>query len=186
MIKTIREIGLRRALKFVFLTFFLALFNLLLFPPFRVWVLRLLGAQVGANVVIHRVRFFNFYRKGFPGLRISDNCFLGDDCLIDLADAVVLEEHVTLAERVTILTHTNVGYRDHPLQEFIPPSHSPVLMRRGAFLGANATVLPGVEIGECAVVGAGAVVLKNVSAFSVVGGVPARLLRFLKESCGVK
>lgn len=185
MMKALREIGLKGALKFSFLTPAHALFDVLLFPPLRTLALRLLGAQVGADVIIHRVRFFNFYRNGFPGLRISDNCFLGDDCLLDLAEAIILEEHVTLAERVTILTHTNVGYRNHPLQATIPSKTAPVILRRGAFVGANATLLPGIEIGECAVVGAGAVVCSHVPAFSVVGGVPAKLLRLISKKTAV-
>lgn len=180
--KAIREIGWGKALKFGWLTVAHALYQLLLFPPLRTAALRLMGAHVGVDVIIHPVRFLNLYRRGFRGLRIGDNCFLGNDCLIDLADAVIMEEHVTLAERVTVLTHTNVGYSDHPLQPYFPSTSAPVILRRGAFVGASATLLQGVEIGECAMVAAGAVVVANVPSFSVVGGVPARVLRFLKQS----
>ncbi len=179
MRKALDELGWKRALKFVAYSFAHAAFQLLLFPPLRTLALRLLGARVGVNVVIHSVRFFNLYRGGFRGLRIGDNCFIGDDCLIDLAEAVTLEDHVTLAERVTILTHTNVGYRDHPLQAYLPSMAASVGLRRGAFVGACATLLPGVEVGEQAIVAAGAVVDANVPPATVVGGVPARVIRWL-------
>ena len=64
-----------------------------------------------AASILHDVRFFNLYRRGLAGLRIGDECFLGDECLLDLAEEIMLEAQVTLAERVLVLTHTNVGYR---------------------------------------------------------------------------
>ena len=178
--EAIREIGLQRALRFGFFTLAHALYQLLLFPPLRTIALRLLGGRVGSGTIIHSTRFFNLYRKGFAGLRISDRCFIGEECLIDLADSVTLEEHVTLAERVTVLTHMNVGYADHPLQRFFPSLSAPVVFRRGAFVGACATILPGVEIGTCAVVAAGALVRDSVPPYAVVGGVPAKVIRSLR------
>jgi maltose O-acetyltransferase len=91
-----------------------------------------------------------------------------------------LEDQVTLAERVLILTHTNVGYRDHPLQRHFPPVAAPVIIGRGSFLGANVTVLPGVRIGEGVFVAAGSVVTADVPAHTLVAGIPARALRTLE------
>lgn len=180
--KAMREIGWRKTLKFGFFTILHAIYSLLLFSPFRILFLRLMGAKIGSGVVLHAGRFFNLYRKGFRGLHIGNHCFLGDEYLIDLAEEIVLEESVTLAERVTILTHTNVGYADHPLQKYIPSSTAPVVLRRGSFVGTNATILPGVEIGECAVVAAGALVRSPVSAYCVVGGVPSKVIKVLKNT----
>jgi acetyltransferase-like isoleucine patch superfamily enzyme len=177
--KAVAEIGWKQAAKFALYTLVHAVFRLLLFPPLRALALRLLGARVGANAVIHSVRFFNLYRTGFRGLTIGDDCFIGDDCLIDLAQAVTLEDQVTVAERVTLLTHCNVGYRDHPLQRHLPAVALPIVLRRGAFVGASSTLLPGVEVGAAAVVAAGAVVDANVPPATVVGGVPARIIRRL-------
>ena len=50
---------------------------------------------------------------------------------------------MTLAERVLVLTHTNVGYADHPLQAHFPAMAAPVVIERGSFVGANVTILPG-------------------------------------------
>jgi acetyltransferase-like isoleucine patch superfamily enzyme len=55
---------------------------------------------------------------------------------------------------------------------------------RGCFVGANATILPGVTIGDGAVVGAGAVVVVDVPPWHVVGGVPARVIKILVPSPG--
>jgi maltose O-acetyltransferase len=177
--KAADEVGWGRLLKFGLTTLAMVPYRLALFPPLRAALLRLYGARIGRRVVLHDVRFFNLYRKGLAGLRIGNECFLGDECLLDLAEAIELHDQVTLAERVLILTHTNVGYRDHPLQAHFPASVGPVTLERGAFVGAGALILPGVRVGEAAFVAAGAVVTRDVPARTVVAGVPARPLRTL-------
>jgi acetyltransferase-like isoleucine patch superfamily enzyme len=179
--RALREIGLRKALRFCFATCFLAFFNWMLFPPLRRLALLAVGAHIGADGVIHNVHFFNAYRTGFKGLWLGRRCFIGDECLIDLADQVILEDDVTLAERVTVLTHTNVGYADHPLQPYFPAMQAPVRFERGAFVGVNATILPGVTIGASAFVAAGSVVTESVPARTLVAGVPSRILRRVDE-----
>jgi acetyltransferase-like isoleucine patch superfamily enzyme len=150
-----------------------------LFPPLRAAWLRLLGARIGSGVILHDVRFFNLYRRGLRGLSLGDRCFLGDECLLDLAEEIVFGDQVTLAERVLILTHTNVGYRDHPLQKHFPPSAAPVRIGSGSFVGANATLLPGITLGPGSFVAAGAVVTDDVLPGMLVAGVPARPVRAL-------
>jgi acetyltransferase-like isoleucine patch superfamily enzyme len=176
-VKALGEIGWRRALRFGFSTLAMIPYRLALFPQLRAPWLRLLGARLGRHVIVHDVRFFNLYRRGLAGLEIGDDCFLGDDCLLDLAEGIHLERQVTLAERVLVLTHTNVGYRDHPLQPHFPAVTAPVVVETGAFLGAGVTVLPGVRVGARAFVAAGSVVIEDVPSETLVGGVPARVLR---------
>ncbi len=177
--KALDEIGWRRAARFGFFTLAMVPYRLALFPPLRSSWLRLLGARVGRRTIIHDVRFFNLYRAGLAALSVGDECFLGDECLLDMADAITLERQVTLAERVLILTHTNVGYADHPLQPHFPPSTAPVLLRSGCFVGAQALILPGVRVGERAFVAAGSVVTEDVPSATLVAGVPARVVRSL-------
>jgi maltose O-acetyltransferase len=178
-LKALDEIGWARAARFAFFSLALVPYRLALFPPLRTAWLRLLGAKIGARVVVHDVRFFNLYRRGIRGLTVGNDCFLGGECLLDLAEGIRLEDQVTLAERVLILTHTNVGYRDHPLQRHFPPFAAPVIIGRGSFLGANVTVLPGVRIGEGSFVAAGSVVTGDVPAHTLVAGIPAKPLRAL-------
>lgn len=179
MSKALREIGLGRALRFFWVTLAMAAYRLLLFPQLRAPFLRLLGARLGRGTILHDVRFFNLYRRGLPGLVVGEECFLGDLCLLDLADEIRLERQVTLAERVLVLTHTNVGYQDHPLQRHFPALTGPVHVLEGSFVGAGVIVLPGVRIGPRACVGAGSVVTRDVPADTLVAGVPARVLRRL-------
>jgi maltose O-acetyltransferase len=176
-VKGLGEIGLGKAVRFGATSLAMLPYRLALFPQLRAPWLRLLGARIGRNVVLHDVRFFNLYRRGLSGLSLGDDCFLGDECLLDLAEGISLEPQVTLAERVLVLTHTNVGYRDHPLQRHFPSAAAAVALRAGCFIGANVTILPGVSIGPRAFVAAGSVVTEDVPPATLVAGVPARRIR---------
>jgi acetyltransferase-like isoleucine patch superfamily enzyme len=178
-VKALSEIGWRRAARFGFYTLALVPYRLAPFPQLRAPWLRLLGARVGRRAILHDVRFFNLYRRGLAGLEIGEECFVGEECLLDLAEAVRLERQVTLAERVLVLTHTNVGYADHPLQALFPAMAAPVTIEQGAFVGASVTILPGVRIGSQSFVAAGSVVTADVPPRTLVAGVPARAVRSL-------
>lgn len=180
--KALDEIGFAKATRFGLLTLALLPYRALIFPQLRAPYLRLLGARIGRRTILHDVRFFNLYRRGLPGLSIGDECFLGDECLLDLAEAVCLEGQVTLAERVLVLTHMNVGYADHPLQRHFPPMAAPVTVGRGSFVGAGVTILAGVTIGAGSFVAAGSVVTESVAPRTLVAGVPARRMRDIAGS----
>jgi len=178
-VKALAEIGWARALRFGFFTAAMLPYRLLLVPQLRAPWLRLLGARIGRGTIVHDVRFFNLYRRGLGGLEIADECFLGDECLLDLAEGIRLERQATLAERVLVLTHMNVGYQDHPLQAHFPAQAAPVVVGQGSFIGANATLLPGIRIGARSFVAAGSVVTADVPPGTLVAGVPARAVRQL-------
>lgn len=177
--KALDEVGWSKVLRFAFFTLALVPYRLALFPPLRALWLRLLGARIGRRVVLHDVRFFNAYRLGFRGLCVGNDSFIGDECLLDLAESITLEDQVTLAERVLVLTHLNVGYADHPLQTRFPKMAAPVVIERGSFVGASATILAGVTIGAGSFVAAGSVVVEDVPQATLVGGVPARRIKSL-------
>jgi acetyltransferase-like isoleucine patch superfamily enzyme len=179
-VKALREIGFGKAFRFGFFGLALVPYRLALFPQLRAPYLRLLGARIGPRSLVHDVRFFNLYRRGLRGLVIGRECFLGDECLLDLAEGVELQDQVTLAERVLVLTHQNVGYADHPLQSAFPAKAAAVRFERGCFVGAGATVLAGVTVGCQAFVAAGSVVTMDVPPRTLVGGVPAREIRRLE------
>jgi acetyltransferase-like isoleucine patch superfamily enzyme len=142
--------------------------------------LRAFGARIGANVrfrspvVIHN----SSAERGryYENLQVGDHCYLGRELFLDLQDKIVIEDQVTISHRVMVLTHTDAGAS--PLKDrCIPTSQAPVIIRRGAYIGANVTILEGVEIGESSIVGAGAVVTRSVSPATVVVGVPARFIK---------
>jgi maltose O-acetyltransferase len=117
-------------------------------------------------------------RKWFTNLTVGNDCYFGRDLLLDLEGSVVIGNEVTVSHRVTIVTHTDAG--SSPLGGgALPTKSKSVILRDGAYVGVSATILQGVEIGERAIVGAGALVTRTVPANTVVGGVPARIMREL-------
>jgi len=142
--------------------------------------LRAFGARIGRDVrfrspvVIHNGRAER--GRYYENLHVGDHCYLGRELFLDIQDEIVIEDQVTISHRVMILTHTDAGTSPLKNQE-IPTSQAPVIIRRGAYIGANVTILEGVEIGESSIVGAGAVVTRSVSPATVVAGVPARVIK---------
>lgn len=148
-------------------------------PPFRAVVLRALGATIGKNFLISPVNFFDYWYAGFKHLIVGDNCHIASGALLDLREKIILENHVTIAERVVVLTHSNVGDDQHPLQKEFPTVIGSVRVKEGSFVGAGSIVLPGVTIGPHACVMAGSVVSRNVPPHTLVGGNPLRIVRKL-------
>lgn len=154
----------------------------LMFMPTRVIAptLRAFGAAVGQRVRFRSPLVINnsAIKTGryYENLTVGDDCYFGRELFLDLQDRIVVESQVTISHRVMILTHTDAG--TSPLRdEFISTSQAPVIIRRGAYIGANVTILEGVEIGESSIVGAGAVVTQAVPPGAVVAGVPARIIK---------
>jgi len=175
--KASKELGYRKMWRFFWLVPLMGFFNILGYPPCRKWFLSLCGAKVGRDVVLGKIKLINLYAGKFANLKIGDHSFIGDECLFDVVNPITLGNNVTLSERVTVLTHMNVGYQDHPLQKFYPRKDMPVEFKNGCFVGACSTILPGVTVGENALVAAGSVVTKSVAPNTMVAGVPAKEIK---------
>lgn len=131
------------------------------------------GAKIGRRVVF------------YPGIWIftGRNLVLGDD--VDLAHGVM----ITTDGGVTIGNRTLVGYGTRILSgnHRIPPQpaqifgsghdKSPISISQDVWIGGNVIILPGVNVGEGAVIAAGSVVTKDVAPWTIVGGVPARTIK---------
>lgn len=121
---------------------------------------------------------------------------VGEDC--NICAHTMIEGDVVIGNRVTVksgvyiwdgarieddvfigpcVTFTNDLF---PRSKQYPDSFKSIIIKQGASIGANATLLGGITIGENAMVGAGAVVIKDVPSNAVVAGNPARVLRYLK------
>ena len=135
--KAVSEVGWKKAARFGAFTLAMVPYRLALFPPLRVAWLRMLGARIGSRVVLHDVRFFNLYRRGLSGLSMGDDCFLGDECLLDLAEGIVPATSGTLAERVLVLTPYQRGYKDHPAPEYFPASSARCPIEKRLVSGRN-------------------------------------------------
>lgn len=104
-------------------------------------------------------------------VKIGANVAIMNNCLMMAAGGITLEDHVMIAANVQLISN------NHDLEDRMVITCKPVVIRRNAWIGAGATILPGVEIGENAVVGAASVVTRDVPANVIVAGNPARLIR---------
>lgn len=172
-----QEIGFFKAIRFIWFALFSKILHWCLLPPLRVTLLRLAGAKIGKGTIIMDVEFTNLYHYGFKKLLVGDHCFFGDGVMLDVRGGIEINNAVTVSNRVSIVTHINVGYKDHPLQKVYPTSEKKVVIQDGVYVGTGAIILPGVTIGKQAIVGAGAVVTRDILAKSLVVGVPARPIR---------
>lgn len=120
-----------------------------------------------------------------PAARIGANCILGQNVFVDnnvvIGDGVKIQNNVSVYKGVMIENDVFLGPSMVFTNVINPRSFierktefRSTLVRRGATIGANATIICGVQIGEYALVGAGSVVTKDVLPFSLVAGNPAR------------
>jgi UDP-2-acetamido-3-amino-2,3-dideoxy-glucuronate N-acetyltransferase len=121
------------------------------------------GAKIGSNCNINCQVF------------IENDVLIGNNVTIkpgvQLWDGVIIEDDVFIGPNVTF---TNDKY---PKSRNLDYKRMNTIVRKGVAIGANATILPGVEIGEYAIIGAGSVVTKNVQANEIVVGNPAKNIK---------
>lgn len=124
------------------------------------------------NVAVFTPLYINYGKN----INIGKNVFINFDCTFLALGGITIEDDVLIGPKVSLITE------NHPLypkdrKGLIGKS---ILIKKNAWIGANATVLPGVSIGENAVVAAGAVVSKNVPDNVVVGGIPAKIIKTIE------
>ncbi|MDP3733009.1 MAG: acyltransferase [Candidatus Daviesbacteria bacterium] len=133
----------------------------------RRFLLRLAGAKIGKGSSIHMgCRFFSLKK-----LKIGEDSVIGYGAFLDGREKITIGSHTDIASEVMIYTSEH----DINSEDFKAIS-APVEIGDYVFIGPRAIILPGVKIGKSAVVGAGAVVTKDVGEFTVVGGVPAQVI----------
>ena len=130
------------------------------------------------------------------GAVIGKSCKIGDCCFIE--KGVVIGDHVTLKNGICVFDGIRIeddvfcGVNTVFTNDRYPRSHrstpwvlEKTLIKKGATIGSNATILCGIVVGEYAVVGAGSVVTKNILPYQIVVGNPARFAGFACR-CGKK
>jgi acetyltransferase-like isoleucine patch superfamily enzyme len=115
--------------------------------------------------------------SGFHGtLQIGEGTHIGDNTIIDVCDNIFIGKEVAIGPNCILYTH------DHDYTKEDMPAWKggvitkPIIIENGAWIGSGVTILPGISIGERAVIAAGAVVTKSIESGSVVGGIPAKCL----------
>lgn len=107
----------------------------------------------------------------FDRVKVGNNVMIMPDCLMMSRGGITIEDGAMIAANVQLISN-NHDLHDHQLLVC-----KPVHIGRNAWIGAGATILPGVTVGENAVVAAGAVVTKDVEANTIVGGNPAKFIK---------
>ena len=142
--------------------------GLIPFHYIRRFVYRALGAEIGKHVVFH----FRTEIRGIHRLKIGAGTIIGDNALLAAQRGLTIGKNVNLSSNVSIYS----GAHDHrnPYFRSTPATTRPITIGDRVWIGSNAIILTGVNIGEGAVVCAGCVVTKDVEPYAVVAGIPAR------------
>lgn len=132
----------------------------------------IIGSRIDETTTIFAPFYVNFGRH----IKLGRNVFINHACSMLDMGGITIEDDVLIGPKVNLITE------NHP----VDPSDrrtlvvKPIVIKKNAWLGAAVTILPGVTIGENAVVAAGAVVSKDVPANSIVAGVPAKVIKEIK------
>lgn len=134
----------------------------------RIW-----GQPLDASVRM----FPPFYTAFGKATRVGKEVFINFGCTFLDQGCITIEDGVFIGPEAKILTEA------HPEQPAIRHTlrTEPVVIRRNAWIGAGAIILPGVTVGENAIVAAGAVVTRNVPDNTIVAGIPAKILRNIEQ-----
>jgi acetyltransferase-like isoleucine patch superfamily enzyme len=129
---------------------------------------RILNKEV-QDVTVFTPLYLNYGKH----IIIGKNVFINFDCTFLALGGITIEDDVLIGPKVSPITE------NHPLksEERKGLVGKPILIKKNAWIGANATILPGVTIGENSVVAAGAVVSKDVPDNTIVGGIPAKFIK---------
>lgn len=132
----------------------------------------IIGSQIDKSTTV----FAPFYTNFGKHIKLGKNVFINHACsFLDLG-GITIEDDVQIGPRVNLVTE------NHPID---PATRKyldlkPIVIKRNAWIGAGATILPGVTVGENSIVAAGAVVNKDVPDNSIVGGIPAKFVKAIK------
>ena len=115
---------------------------------------------------------------------VEENCKIGYN--VSIQSDVYIPANCTIEDYVFLGPCVVITNDKYPIREELPHSDlKGALIRKGASIGANTTILPGIEIGEGAIVGAGSVVTKNVKAWEIVAGNPAKKIKKVPKNLRV-
>lgn len=119
-----------------------------------------------------------FVRSGMHGaafnhLKIGSHCAIGYNVLFMARGGITIEDNVMIAADASVISN------NHDLYDRVLLTCKPVVIKKGAWIGGHAIILPGVTVGRYAVVGAGSVVTKDIPDYAVAVGNPARVIRML-------
>jgi len=135
----------------------------------RNFLSQITGSEIDESTTVFTPLYINYGKN----TKIDKNVFINFDCTFLDLGGITIESGVLIAPKVSLLSE------GHPVSP--EKRHSLVVghihIKKNAWIGANATILQGVTVGENSVVAAGAVVSKDVPDNTIVGGIPAKILK---------
>lgn len=135
--------------------------------------------RTGENIVIQRNCLISHPSK----VEIGSDVYIGSNCKIYSVGGLTIENGVVLGSNITVLTtnhnYNSVGVKTLPYDQ--SNIDKPVLIKEYCWIGLNSLILPGVVLGKGAVVAAGSVVTKSVPDRAIVGGNPAKIIRYRND-----
>lgn len=147
------------------------------FPVFiavRRFLLRILLRDKLSKLIVAE----SVHISGWQKLKIGSNVSIQYNCYLSCEGGLEIGDNVSIGHGTSILS-TEHSYSDHNmLIKEQPIIFKATKISDNVWIGANATILGGVTVGEGAIVGAGSVVTKNVQKNAIVGGVPAKLIKY--------
>jgi len=141
----------------------------------RAQAFRMVGFDIGKNVMIFGMPMIVGGQDVYKNLHIGPGTLVSIEVIFDLASSIHIGTRANIGPQTMLVTGTHkIGPSSNRLGELIAV---PIHIGDGVWIGARATILPGVTIGSGAIVAAGAVVTKDVPPNTIVGGVPAKILK---------
>lgn len=145
--------------------------------------------SVGRNVILGRNLQLTAWDVGDknnnPEIVVGDGVHIGDDSHITAIHSVIIGKNVLTGKRILITDNSHGDASgdmlDTPPNERAAVSKGPVIIGDNVWIGEKATILPGVTIGEGAIVGANAVVTKDVPPYTLVAGNPAKIIKIMRQ-----
>jgi acetyltransferase-like isoleucine patch superfamily enzyme len=134
-------------------------------------ILKMKGACIGENCSIESGIIFHNCNN-YINLSVGINCHIGKNCFFDLREKITIGNNVVIAMNNTFITHLDIS--NSKLSNTYPARAQPIFINDDVYIASNCNILMGVSIDEGGFVAASSLVTKNVNAFTMVGGVPAK------------
>ena len=132
-----------------------------IFPnnKWRIWLLRKCNYQIGEDVYI------------------GEDVIIADD-LSDQSTNLIIQDRVSISPRVTFVLLSKPNWSR--ISKYVNTKKGKIKIEKDAWLGTGSVILPDINIGEGAVVGSNSVVTKDVAPYTIVGGVPAKIIKVIE------
>lgn len=140
----------------------------------------LMSELIGKPIHESFTMFPPFFTDCGKNISIGKNVFINSGCRFQDQGGITIGDDTLIGHNVVLAT-LNHEIKPEKRKNMVP---APILIGKNVWIGANATILPGITIGDNSVVAAGAVVTKDVPANTIVGGVPAKMIRTIIEIKG--